>query len=239
VFERPAHRTVATILASLDASRLSTTRFLFSGGTRIALEFEEFRESRDVDFLCSYGEGYGELRQLMRSEGYRGVFSEAGLTRLEFSREPQIDQYGIRFPVLSGDVMAKVELIREARISLGPPARPSWSPVDCLSIADCFAEKLLANSDRWADRQVLSRDLVDLGALCFFEGPVPEAAWQKAERAYRSAVRSDLAKALAAFRGDKAWQQRCWEGLAVTRPRDILDGCDRLHRQLAEGTAGV
>jgi len=191
-----------------------------------------------VDFLCPAGEGYGELRPIVRRDGDRGVFGKSGLNRPQFPREPQIDQYGIRFPVVCGEVMVKVELIREARISLGPPARPSWSPVDCLSIADCFAEKPLANSDRWAGRQVLSRDLVDLGALCFFQGPIPEGAWEKAEGACLAAARSDLAEALAAFRGDPAWQERCREGLAVTRPADIPRGCELLHRQLTEGTAG-
>jgi hypothetical protein len=88
----------------------------------------------------------------------------------------------------------------------------------CLSLVDCYAEKLLANSDRWADRQFLARDLLDLAALRRARGPVPEVAWSKSKSAYRDTIRTDLAKTLAAFDGDEAFRRRCWEGLAIHSP---------------------
>ena len=232
MFELPWHRDVLRILGALDAERLAETGFLFGGGTRLVLELQEFRESLDVDFLCSDPAGYGELRALARSRGYAALFPAGGRAGLTFPREMRIDQYGIRFPVACDGSTIKVELIREGRIDLGSGTRPSWSPVDCLSISDCWAIKLLANSDRWPDRQVLARDLIDLAALRQALGPVPEAAWAKALGGYGSAVRDDLHKALALFTEDLEFQRRCFEGLRVRdRPR-ILRGVSLLAADL-------
>ncbi len=106
--------------------------------------------------------------------------------------------------------------------------RPDWSPVECLSITDCFSVKLLANSDRWADRQVLARDLIDLAALRRELGPVPKQAWSKAERAYKAAVRKDLRKAIAQFSEDAGFRKRCFEGLKIEKPSLILEGLSLL-----------
>lgn len=228
MFRRPQHRNVLALLQALDAEKLARCKFLFGGGTRIVLQLDEYRESRDVDFLCSDREGYAELRTDASMGGHAALFKPDTLDRLRFPREMRIDHYGIRFPVeLEGEVI-RVELIREARIDLDPGVRPDWSPVDCLSLTDCQVEKLLANSDRWADRQVLSRDLIDLGALRSRVGRVPEDAWAKAEKAYRSAIRDDLSKALTAFTGDSSHQRRCFEGLHIDRPQEILQGLSQL-----------
>lgn len=234
MFRRPQHRNVLALLQAFDSEKLAHCKFLFGGGTRIVLQLDEYRESRDVDFLCSDREGYSELRTEASMGGHVALFKPDTGDQLRFPREMRIDQYGIRFPVeLEGEVI-RVELIREARIDLDPGVRPEWSPVDCLSLTDCQAEKLLANSDRWADRQVLSRDLIDLGALRARCGPFPEIAWIKAEKAYRSTIKDDLSKALAAFAGDASHQRRCFEGLQIERPEEILDGLSRLRADVSQ-----
>ena len=50
---RPWHRLVWRVLESLNGNLLASTACYFGGGTRIALELGEFRESVDIDFLCS------------------------------------------------------------------------------------------------------------------------------------------------------------------------------------------
>lgn len=218
------HQSVLTLLTAFEADTLARTRFLFGGGTRIVLDLDEFRESYDVDFLCSDAEGYADLRFMAATRGYAGLFKSSSLAQLSFPREMKIDQYGIRFLVEVGGDRLKVELIREARIDLDPGVRPEWSPVDCLSLSDCYAEKLLANSDRWADRQNLSRDLIDLSVLRMKKGGLPATAWDKAEGAYRSAVRTDLRKALEAFLGDPRHQEDCFRGLRIDDPASVLEG---------------
>ena len=233
MFERPQHRTVLAVLECLRADVLSASRFLFGGGTRIVLDLHEYRVSQDIDFLCSDAEGYGNLRFEATRNGPAALFTPQGLDRLRFPREMRVDQYGIRFTVLHGDESLKVELIREARIDLGPGVHPGWSPVDCLSIEDCFAEKLLANSDRWADRQILSRDLIDLAALRSWIGPIPESSWDKVRAAYKAAPAEDLRKALAELEGDPERLRHCLDGLNVRGKREaILEGMALLRQDL-------
>lgn len=215
MFRRERHRKVLELLAAFDDGFLSRCRFLFGGGTRIVLELDEYRESLDVDFLCSAAEGYAELRFQASSRGYDALFKAEARRGLHLPREMRIDQYGIRFPIEIAGV------------------RPDWSPVDCLALTDCFAEKLLANSDRWPDRQVLSRDLIDLGALRQRIGPIPDYAWAKVEPAYKAAARDDLRKALTAFLGDAAHQRRCFESFQIDEPDEILGGMKLLLQELA------
>lgn len=228
MFEREAHRVVLEILGLLRADVLQRCRFLFGGGTRIVLELGEYRESRDIDFLCSDPQGYADLRFEASRKGVSALFTAEGLERLQFPREMRIDQYGIRFTAVLGETALRVELIREARIDLDPGERPAWSPVDCLTVSDCYAEKLLANSDRWADRQVFSRDLLDLAALRASCGPIPKAAWRKVEAAYKSAAADDFRKALALFDGDPMYRRRCFEGLDVRDSAELLRGLELL-----------
>jgi hypothetical protein len=234
MFKREQHRRVVTLLAAFSETNLSRCKFFFGGGTRIVLDLEEYRESRDIDFLCSDPEGYAELRFQAATRGYDALFRRADRKELHLPREMRIDQYGIRFPVELGGSLIRVELIREARIALDAGIRPDWSSVDCLSLTDCYAEKILANSDRWADRQILSRDLIDLSILRQRMGLVPERSWEKTERAYRSAAREDLLKAIAAFLGDVAHQKRCFEGLQLENPEEALAGMDLLRRDLGD-----
>ncbi len=232
MFRREQHRNVLALLSAFDSQKLARSKFLFAGGTRIVLELDEYRESHDVDFLCSDPDGYAELRFEAAKGGYPYLFDQNAGVNLGFPREMRIDQYGIRFPVvIAGDVI-RVELIREARIELDAGTKPAWSPVDCLSLPDCYAEKLLANSDRWADRQVLSRDLIDLGALRYRIGPIPAETWRKVEAAYRTAARDDLAKALSGFGQDPQYQRRCFEGLQIKETQEIMEGLSLLIQDL-------
>jgi hypothetical protein len=228
MFRRERHHRLLELLAAFDSGLLSRCRFLFGGGTRIVLELDEYRESLDIDFLCSDAEGYAEVRFQASSRGYDSLFRADARRGFHLPREMRIDQYGIRFPVEMEGSLIRVELIREARIALDAGVRPDWSPVDCLALDDCFAEKLLANSDRWPDRQVLSRDLIDLGALRRKVGSIPSSTWAKVEPAYKAATRDDLRKALAAFLGDSAYRRRCFEGLRIEEPDEILAGMGML-----------
>jgi hypothetical protein len=130
-------------------------------------------------------------------------------------REARVDQYAVRFPALVDGASVRVGFIREARITLDTGVAMPWSPVPCLTTADCFAEKLLANSDRWPDDAVLSRDLIDLAALRLRFGPAPATAWAKAEGAYHEAARRDLRMASARFTGSPEVRERPFAGLAL------------------------
>jgi hypothetical protein len=225
MFRREIYRAMGQVLDALDADVLDRTLFRFGGGTCLALGHGEYRISRDIDFVCSDPSGYAELRSSVRERGYNALFpAAAARASFHFPREIRTDQYGLRFPVVVGGTSIRVEMIREARITLGPPERAAWTKVPLLSLNDAFAEKLLANSDRWADRDELSRDLVDLAVLRVSHGPIPEAAWTAAESAYRAAPRQDVQRAAERFLAEPEYQRRCFSGLDVDRGDEILHG---------------
>ncbi|WP_437604056.1 nucleotidyl transferase AbiEii/AbiGii toxin family protein [Sorangium sp. So ce590] len=228
MFRRELYRTMARVLDALDANALARTSFRFGGGTCLALAHGEYRLSRDLDFVCSDPSGYAELRLAVRERGYDALFPASARATFGFPREIRTDQYGLRFPVVVGGTSIRVEMIREARIALGPAAQAAWTPVPLLSVTDAFAEKLLANSDRWADRDELSRDLVDLAVLRVSHGPIPEAAWAAAESAYKSAPLHDLRKAAERFLSEPSYQGRCFAGLDVEGTDDVLRGVSAL-----------
>jgi hypothetical protein len=53
MFRRERRRLVARILAAVANDVLERYSVGFAGGTRIALDLDEYRESHDVDFLCA------------------------------------------------------------------------------------------------------------------------------------------------------------------------------------------
>ncbi|QOR39022.1 nucleotidyl transferase AbiEii/AbiGii toxin family protein [Billgrantia diversa] len=50
-YRRAHHRAIDQLLTHFDADFLSANNILFGGGTRIALELHEFRESVDIDLF--------------------------------------------------------------------------------------------------------------------------------------------------------------------------------------------
>lgn len=215
MFERPHHRRIARVLRTLDGSLLRQRACLFGGGTAIALRFGEFRESLDIDFLVSDLAAYRELRQSMTAvDGWKAITRTEAASEIQ-PGELRADQYGIRSRLLVEGHPIKFEIVFEARIALEPPGRADeLCGVPTLTQLDMCATKLLANSDRWADDGVFSRDLIDLAMM---SPPLPllRDAVAKAEQAYGTSVRDDLAKAIDALRTRHGRLERCMQALAL------------------------
>jgi hypothetical protein len=222
LFKRPHHQRIAKVLQALDAPLLKDLHCLFGGGTAIALRHGEYRESVDIDFLVSDVAGYRELRQLLTSApGIAGIV-RADVPALIQLRETRADQYGIRCRVQVDAAEIKFEIVLEGRITLDAPGdADAICGVATLTPLDMATSKLLANSDRWADDGVFSRDLIDLAMLT--PGlPLLRNAVVKAEKAYGQSVRSDLAKALARVKTRQGWLERCMLAMAMDMPKAVL-----------------
>lgn len=202
-FQRPEHENIAEALRLMDRDLLARNRCWFGGGTAIVMKYGEYRVSLDVDFLCSDLMGYRELRNAAAQFGHRAFFPEP----IEAMREFKIDQYGLRTAVRFNGQPIKFEIVREARISLdGELDRDIGVPM--LTVADMFAEKLLANADRCQDRAVAYRDVIDLGVLVLNHCEVPIVAVEKAEAAYGSDIGRKVqwvANHLVSARDEVAW----------------------------------
>jgi hypothetical protein len=225
-FQFAHHNTILTILKSLNSDVLRKSFAYFGGGTLIALDFEEYRWSKDVDFICPItSQGYKYLRNVVFDGGFQALFQD--LSQIQIGRGTA-NQYGIRMIATVDDMPIKVEIIAEARFELEPPRYPEWSPVACLSLGDCFTSKLLANADRFMDDGVESRDLIDLAVLRL-QSPIPQAALEKAENAYE--VLRPLERAVQHFQKRPDHREECFAGLQiVVQPQisKIMDGIDLL-----------
>ncbi|WP_019025414.1 MULTISPECIES: nucleotidyl transferase AbiEii/AbiGii toxin family protein [unclassified Thioalkalivibrio] len=211
--KRDHHRRIISVLEAMDADLLERTQCLFGGGTSIALRLNDFRMSADIDFLCSSPEGYRELRSMIPR------FSETGLSSLfqkpvRQLREARADRYGIRSVLDVDGAPIKFEIVMEGRINLDASfERFHGAPV--LSMADSFAEKMLANSDRWGDRSIESRDILDLAAMVHTWGPIPLQSQMKVYAAYGSDPIDDLRKAAQFVLDQDAYRERCFESLQI------------------------
>lgn len=178
-FKRPKHVIIAKALGLMDHDFLIANQCWFGGGTAIVLKLGEYRQSLDIDFLCSDPDGYRALRMAAVELGVRAFFRKP----VEAVREMRIDQYGLRSVVQLDGQPFKFEVVREARVALQGRFDDDLG-VPALVCDDMFAEKLLANADRCQDRAVAYRDAIDLGMLICAFGKIPPEALAKAQAAY-------------------------------------------------------
>ncbi len=232
MFERPHHQRIAHVLAALDGDALRQHGCLFGGGTCIALRYGEYRESVDIDFLVSDAAGYRELRQLLTGPDGLNAFVRPGAQPLTMLREVRADQYGLRTAVQMDGQAIKFEIVREARMELEAPAKDDVvCGIHTLTPMDMAASKLLANSDRWADDSVFSRDVIDL-AMMGLPLPLLRLALAKAEQAYGPAVARDLSKAIDRLQERQGWLERCMLAMAMTLPKAVAWQKIRVLRRL-------
>lgn len=212
LFQRKHHNDILNALRCLDGDLLLDAECYFGGDTAIVLNLGEYRESVDIDFLCASKEGYRKLRQALW-----GTSDITGLllpdAELQTLRDVRVDQYGIRTLIGTADVSIKFEIVREARIQLaGEMDERLGVPVltrDCM-----YAEKLLANADRWADKAVLNRDILDLSMMISRWGAIPGEAWDIAEGAYGDTARKAYDKAITRIR-DTVWLNKCMADMGM------------------------
>ena len=219
-FIRPGHHLVLSVLQSLDSGFLEAAGCFFAGGTRIVLELGEYRESRDVDFLCADSAGYRRIRETVREHSLGSIQS----SDLQLARQVRADQYGVRTVVQHNQSTLKFEIIREGRIALdGEPV--AGLPVTCLSHRCCFAEKFMANADRGLDMSTLSRDIVDLAFMIQgWSAEDAQAGLALAMTAYGKTVPDALSAVIEKMKQDRAYRSRCISGLAITEPETFSRG---------------
>lgn len=219
MFKRPRHTLVQRILDAFDARFLSETCCYFGGGTRIVMELDEYRESLDIDLLCADKDGYRAIRSSISEDSLGQLLARP----LKLAREVRADRYGIRTFFDSDGEKVKFEIVAEGRIDLASLNLPQIS-VPCLDRVSCFAEKLLANTDRWADRSVMSRDLIDLAFMASYWGPIPSEALVIAENAYGVSILRSLQRAVLQLESDDSYRKLCIATMGITDTERLKDG---------------
>jgi len=221
LFKRKHHQSIANVLQQLNHHLLKKHCCYFGGGTAIALLQDEYRESVDIDFLVSDLGHYRELRQLLTgSDGIRSIANKD--SELVLAREIRADQYGIRAIIHSGDSKIKFEIVLEGRISFeNPGPKDQIGSITTLTRLDLVASKLLANSDRWNDRAVFSRDIIDLVMLDPSKDELVNAL-AKAYTAYGESIHRDLRKAIDSLLSNEGRLEESMRMLQMNLPRAML-----------------
>lgn len=226
MYSRPHHQRIQRVLESLNADLLLRHQCLFGGGTAIVLTHGEYRESVDLDLIVSSKVGYRELRGLVSAQGVQALMTRP----LPLRREARIDQYGIRCAFDVDGVAIKFEIVFEGRVDLQDPVSEDCvNGVWALTMRDKVATKLMANSDRWADDSVWSRDIIDLAVIAHGQAADP-AGVAAAVGAYGSSVLVDFEKARTRLLVRDGWLPNCMKRMQMTMPENDL-------RKLIEGLA--
>lgn len=191
MYNRPRHRAIDKVLKSFNNQALQEANCYFAGGTAITLSLNEYRESVDIDFLCSSNEGYRFLRNAISSNDLGELIAGP----IKYLREIRTERDKISTFVESEGIPVKIEIVLEGRIDIqGKYSEDFMLPL--LSQDDLFAQKLLANADRGLDRHSKSRDIIDISAMIESWGDIPEASWNKAVNAYGNQIAHYFAKSV-------------------------------------------
>lgn len=230
-YRRMCHVQAHAALSAMNAEFLRDAECYFAGGTRVSMELNEYRESNDIDFLCSSPLGWRILRQATNSRSLGHIFSDAP----ELAREVRADRYGIRTALLIEGQAIKFEILSSDQEGLRPEDIQGI-PVPALAKSDVAAQKFMANASRGADRRSNSKDLVDLAFIA--------ASWPAhhigegldvAERQYGHWVASGLKAALALFAEDHGHRRRSLESMDVnTEDGRLLRGIEKLNRLVGD-----
>jgi hypothetical protein len=221
-WKRPGHDRVAAILVNLDADFLLRANCYFGGGTQIVLANGEYRESRDIDFICSSRDGFRILRETVHERSLGRIFRR----EMDLARGVRADRDGIR-TFIAGDssqTPTKFEIVFEARIdATGTMNGEMGIPV--LDPESAVAEKLLANVDRGLDEAFRSRDLVDLAFLARAHGSETlRGGLSKAQMAYGAAVLTYLGKSVLRLGEDRSYFRKCVNDLTMDDEKGLRQG---------------
>ena len=172
------HQIIESALDNFNADFFCQNSIIFGGGTRIALELDEFRESIDIDFLCPNKASYRAVRQEVTNIELGKLVKE----EFEYIREIRADRDAVRTAIKVANSAIKLEFVSFDDYELTYEFNPEKFPVPVLSQESCFYTKLLAN----ADRMLISpyKDIFDILAMYKAWGSIPEKAITLAEGHY-------------------------------------------------------
>ncbi len=124
IFNRNHHNKIHKALSYFDSSFFQRHHIIFGGGTRIAMEIDEYRESVDIDIICPTISAYKAARSEISSN------SLGKLVKKEFNylREIRADRYAARTFIEIDKIPIKVEIISFADYRLNSLLNPLINP---------------------------------------------------------------------------------------------------------------
>lgn len=176
------HQVIESALKNFNADFFCDNRIIFGGGTRIALELDEYRESIDIDFLCPDRPSYRAVRE----QATNIHLNELVLKEFEYERAIRSDRDAVRTIIRHQGVAIKLEFVSFDSYDLTFNFDSKKFPVPYLSQESCYYSKLLANSDRKLTAP--HKDIFDILAMYKAWGSIPETSIRLAENHYGERV---------------------------------------------------
>ena len=203
------HQTIIHLLNNFNLSFLVDNDIYFGGGTRIALELHEFRESIDIDLLCPTIESYRAVRNTVVSDSL-GLLVKKDF---EYLREISFDRYAVRAFIKETPKPIKLEIVSFEKYYL-TGKQDNLFPVPYLDIESCFYTKLLANADRAT--QPPYKDIIDILFMIHCWGDIPHSSLSNAQSIYGSSVIKGLNLAVNDIQNNKDKYLKTCKGLGIS-----------------------
>jgi len=197
-FKLPHHQAIESALSMFNTDYLLEHNIFFGGGTRIALELNEFRESTDIDFLCADRASYKAVREQVNNISLGQLVKQD----FEYAREIRADRDAVRTIINHGKTKIKLEFVSFDNYDLAGCYQPDLFTVPCIDRTTCYYTKLLANADRALSPPY--KDVFDLVAMFNTWGNIPDKAMQLAEDRYGAVVKKQLIVTLKDMCANKA-----------------------------------
>lgn len=185
------HQIIESALSNFNADFFCENNIVFGGGTRIALELDEFRESIDIDFLCPNKSSYRAVREQVDN------VSLGELVKKEFTylRDIRADRDAVRTVIQHEEANIKLEFVSFDNYELVSVIDKEKFVVPFLDQTSCYYTKLLANADRKLTPPY--KDIIDILAMYSMWGSIPQMAFTHASSHYgEKQIKSSLAEAL-------------------------------------------
>lgn len=216
----PHHKTIASALSNFNADFFCQNNIIFGGGTRIALELGEFRESIDIDFLCPNKESYRAVRSTVTNSSLGDLVK----TEFEYVRDIRADRDGVRTIIKHQDTAIKLEFVSFDDYELSYEYQKDVFNVPFLDRLSCFYTKLLANSDR--KLQPPFKDIFDILAMYKCWGSIPGKSIDLAGKHYgKRVVLSSLINALEDIKKNKPKYYQACKNVKMkgSWPEDLIE----------------
>lgn len=228
---RPHHQLILELLSKFNSDYLVQHGILFGGGTRIALELFEYRESIDIDFLCADSASYRAVRSQVTSQSLGFLLKPN--QELSFPRGIRADRDAVRTFVQWNNKPIKLEFVHFDYYDLTRDERIDLFPVPAIDHTSCFLTKILANADRYADAS--KKDVFDLCMMAHYWGGIPEKAWTQADEKYGfKIVYGGLVNALT----EMIEHKQKFKAIAVDSLAIVSDVADSILNDYAPGLLG-
>lgn len=152
---------VKRFIKNLQEKIFLENQIYFGGGSAIALKYDEFRFSKDLDFLSSSKNGFYQLKNRIREDGISYLLKNEELIKVI---DCKTNNYKITILLEMEETPLKIEILHTLDFKIEGDFNKELN-IPQLSINDMFAQKISACIDRGLDKNTYGRDLLDLCVL--------------------------------------------------------------------------